>query len=101
MSTATIEAGTLSCTMIEPSSVGVTCNGVIGTSQVIQATVDATLSAFFQFDVFGFTNPPSATPTATFQLNTFDASGVGLDEKTENVILVATAGSLASITLTP
>ena len=30
--TVSIESGTLSCTMIEPSSVGVTCTGVVGTS---------------------------------------------------------------------
>lgn len=92
---------TLTCTFIEPSSLGsVTCTF---TGNVITATLGSSSlpAGFFQLNIATVVNPPSATTTPTFVFETQNSSGTTLDSQTSNIFLQATPGSLSSLTLTP
>ena len=94
-------SSSLSWTFILPSSLGTVTWSNTGT--VITVTLGSTsLSAgFFQLNIAKVVNPPSATLTSTFTLQTQSSSGGALDSQTSNIYLQATAGSLTSFTLTP
>lgn len=94
-------SSTLACTFAEPTSVAVaTCANV---GNVVTATLSTTAlpNSFFQLNIASVVNPPSTTTTSSFQLQTQDSSGNTLDSQTSNIFLSATAGTLASTTLTP
>jgi hypothetical protein len=90
----------LSCTFVEPASVSVSCSY---SGNVITATLGASSlpASFFQLNYSFVINPPSTTTTGSFQFETTDASSNTLDTQTNNIFLTATAGSIASSTLTP
>lgn len=94
-------SSTLTCTFAEPTSVAVATCAYVG--NVITATLSTTAlpNSFFQLNIASVVNPPSTTLTSSFQLQTQDSSGNLLDSQTSNIFLSATAGTLASTTLTP
>jgi len=97
VSTSTI----LSCTFSEPVSVVVSNCAFSG--NVITATLGSTQlpANFFQIDISSVVNPPSTTTTGSFVFETQQSTGTVIDTQTSNIVLTATAGTMASSTLTP
>ena len=76
------------------TGITITCEA---TGQLIKGTISgAELQGFFQWDVFGFTTPPSTTVTSTFVFTTRNADGHTLDVKSSNIFMAAVAGTLNS-----
>ncbi|CAI2377119.1 unnamed protein product [Moneuplotes crassus] len=94
-------ATALTCAFTEPASLAITSCSYVG--NVITLTLGGTqlTNSFFQVDISNVVNPPSTTQTPTFLFRTEDSSGTILDQQTSNIILVASSGSLSSITFTP
>ena len=55
---------------------------------------------FFQLNIASVVNPPSTTVTSSFLFETQDLSNTTLDTQTTSITLIATAGSLTSVSLT-
>lgn len=75
----------------------------MSSTRTITATLASNLGAgvFFQINIPSFTNPDSTLTTSTFEFRTYNAAGTVLDSRTTGIVLTATAGSLASATMTP
>ena len=94
-------ASSLAWTFIEPSTIGTVTWSYSG--NVITTVLGSTAlpAGYFQFNIASVINPPSATASPTFKFETQNSSGTTLDTQTTGIVVQATSGSLASVTLTP